>query len=328
MGNAYADFTIAQGTTSPLLTWQLVDSNYAVIDLTNATSVVFIMRKVSSSTPTVTAAATITNAEAGEVSYQWASADTASAGIYTAQFLITYSSGLTQMSPGDGYLEIMVEENLATTGATPTIVSLGAVKEYLNIPANDKSRDSKLLRFIRASVSVIENVTGPVVVRTFDEWYDGGQYHIMLRHPPSTGYGSNPVCTLNFVEVYIGPIEYQFTGVGTPVTGSIYTYEVDTFSRVVRRAPGGGIIPFPNMPQSVHIGYVAGQSPVPDSIAEANLELLRVNYQQTQQMGRPGWGGGSSADDDMLVPSLPLGSFLPGRVKEILGPTRRPPSVA
>lgn len=315
---AYADFVITQGTTSPLFTWQLIDSNFAVIDLTNATGVTFVMRKVSSSTPAVTAAATITNAEAGEVSYQWAAADTASAGIYSAQFVITYSSGLTQASPGDGYLEIMVEENLSTVGGQ-TIVSLGEVKEYLNIGAADKSRDSKLLRAIRATVPVIENICGSVLQTQWNEWYTGGQAFIALRH--------RPVLELIAVSEYRGPIEYVQQLIGSPDEGQIYSAMID-LSTVVRRSAGGGIIAFPQMPQSVHVVYVAGLASIPDNIREGNLELLRVNYQHTQQQGRPGFGGGSSADDDMLVGQNILGFFVPNRVREMLSSNKRHPSIA
>ena len=53
------------------------------------------------------------------------------------------------------------------------------------------------------------------------------------------------------------------------------------------------------------------------------LELLRVNYQTTQMTGR---GFQAIADGNDNGP--PLGFFVPRRVRELLAPNRRAPSIA
>lgn len=315
-----ADLTITQGDSTPVLTATITDQNGNPVNLTSAT-VTFVMRLGSATAPAVNAAATILSATAGTVQYSWATEDTATVGLYAAQFRCTLSGGATYTYPNQGFLDIEIQPNLA--GASQQLVSIADAKDVLNFQSTDRIHDTKILRWINAAQDVFEQRCGPIVVQNFDEWYDGGQYQIMLRHTPSTALGSSAVCVLNFVEVYIGPIEYQFTGVGNPVTGSIYTYEVDTFSRVIRRGPGGGIIPFPNMPQSVHIGYTAGQSVIPDNVYEAVLEYLREMYQQTAQSTSQGWGNGSEGH----VPDPIVGFALSGRVLGILGLSRKAPAV-
>lgn len=315
---ANVDLTISQNGTSPALAETITDQNGNALNLTGAT-VTFIMRQLSSSTPTVNAAATVVSPSAGTVQYNWATTDTATPGIYMAQFHCVLSGGAIYDWPNQGFLMIEVQENLTNT--TQQLVTVAAVKDVLNFDASNREHDSKILRWINATRPVVESLTGPIIQQDFDEWYDGGQYWIILRHAPATGYGTTPVCTLKFVSAYIGPIEYPFSLVNNPVVGSIYTAELDTYSRVVRRGPGGGIIPFPNMLEAVHIAYTAGQSAVPDNVIEGTLELIRHNYQHTAQALR-----GTGRSREMPEPP-PTGFFVPGRVRELLMPTRRAPSV-
>ena len=84
------------------------------------------------------------------------------------------------------------------------------------------------------------------------------------------------------------------------------------------------MIAFPLAPQSVHVVYEAGQAVVPPNVYEATLELIRVNYQTTQQVGR----GRRTVADDQEPTGPHLGFFMPNRVRELLGPTRRAPSIA
>ena len=313
-----ADLTISQGATTPVLSQTITDASGNAVNLTGAT-VTFLMRQLSSSSLTVNAAASIVSPSAGTVQYSWAATDTATAGMYMGQFHCVLSGGGIYDFPNEGYLEVEVQENLSLAGQQ--LVTVANVKDVLNFESTNRVHDTKILRWINAVRPVVEAITGPIIQQDFDEWYDGGQYWIILRHPPSTGYGTTPVCTLKFVSAYIGPIEYPFSLVNNPVVGSIYTAELDTYSRVVRRGPGGGIIPFPNMLQSVHIAYTAGQSSVPDNVAEGTLELIRVNYQQTAQALR----GGKTRSSDVEAP--PAAFFVPGRVRELLAPARRAPSV-
>jgi hypothetical protein len=133
---------------------------------------------------------------------------------------------------------------------------------------------------------------------------------------------------LSAVTEYRGPIPYPLTIIPDPSFGSTYSVMLDTAQRIVRRTAGGGVIAFPFMPQSVHTVYTAGRNPIPENIIEGTLELLRVNYQRTQQMSpRPGGGAGGSDDDDLGEKGPPT-FYVPNRVKEMLNPKRRHPRIA
>lgn len=333
---AIYDLTIGQSQTLPALSVTIIDptTGVAATNLTGGSSAVqFVMRGKGTTAATVNAAATITNGGTGAVTYSWAATDTATPGVYSAQFLVTNSTGGTYQFPQTGFLEIEVQEALSS--APQRLIEIADAKDVLNIPASDRTHDTKILRWIDSCRAVIEAVTGPIILQTFgvpgspdDGWYDGGQYHIELRRPPSAGYGTTPICDLISCSVYIGPIDYEMSGVASPDLGSIYTYEIDGYSRVVRRGPGGGIIPFPNMPQSVHVVYQAGQSSIPSNVYEGTLEMLRENYQQTAQAPRGHFGGVGAGAVDEPAGVGEIGDYLSDRVRQMLMPTRRAPSVA
>lgn len=313
-----ADFIIGQLDTAPVLTTALTYSDGSAVDLTGA-SVNFVMRALSSTTAAINAAATIVgSASDGNVSFTFTSAQTAVAGIFMARYAVTFESGSVMQFPTDGYMEIQVEADLTTVTDSPTLVSLGEVKSYLNIQPTDRSHDAKLLSFLYAAAVAIEDITGPIVPKVFDEWYDGGQYHIVFRH--------RPVIQLLACSFYIGPVEYQASIEPNPAAGTIYSVMMDEAApngrRLVRRGPGGGVIPFPNNLQSVHVVYKAGRVPTPPNVYEATLELIRENYQPTQQAG-PAWGA-----QDQPQGTNPAYPVLSPRVRSMLTPMRRYPRIA
>lgn len=312
-----ADYSIKQGDVLPIFTDTLTYSDGTPVNLTGAT-VKFVMRALTSNTLTTNAPATVVNPGGGQVSYSPTVADTATPGQYMGNWLV-YFAGYTgpQTWPTTGYLWVDVEENIVTAGGA-TIVGLPDVKEVLNIPAGDRSHDAKLLRRINAVTKVVEGIVGAVLPTQHDEWYDGGQTAIRLRH--------RPVMYLSSVTEYRGPVAYPLTVIEDPSFGSIYSCQLDTSNRVVRRTAGGGVIAFPLMPQGVHIIYTAGRNPVPPHIVEGTLELLRVNYQMKQQQS-PRAGGGDDtedADDD----KSPVAFYVPSGVRQMFSPSKRHPSVA
>jgi hypothetical protein len=205
--------------------------------------------------------------------------------------------------------------------ATPTdIVTLVDAKTYLQIPAGDVSRDFMLSAWIAAATPVIEGITGPIVPRLYDEWYDGGQHFIALRH--------RPVIELVAVSEYRGPIEYPLNIISSPDRGQIYSVQLDG-SRVVRRSAGGGIIAFPAMPQSVHVVYEAGQSTIPQNVWLGTLEFIRDHWIGTQTPGGPRTGSEAAygVSSDIAERESP-GLLVSPRVREMLAPNRRHPRVA
>ena len=311
-----ATIVLRQNTTTPVLSQSITDANGNAVNLTGAT-VTFVMRALTSNTPVVSNSShvTITNAAAGQVTYNWQAADTGMPGIYQAEFQVTLSGGGTYAYPNDGYLEISIEQNLSTPGGA-TLVALGDVKDYLNLPTSDTSRDAELMRFIYGVAPVITGLVGDVLQQEYDEWYDGGQFWIRLRH--------RPVLQLMAVSEYRGPIEYPLAIIKSPANGNIYSCMLDQDGRVTRRTSGGGIIAFPAMPNSVHAVYVAGMTSVPQNVRLGTLELIRVNFQQTQQGVWPDIGSAMPSDN---IGETHLEFFVPNRVRELLAPNRRAPSV-
>jgi len=315
---ASADFFIKQGNTTPVFTATIVDNSGAVVNLT-AGSVKFIMRALTAQGTTVNATATIISGVAGTVSYTPTATDTALAGTYLVEWQYTLSGGATGTFPVDGYQTAVVEENLSTPGGA-RLVTLTEVKDHLRIPSTDRSHDARLIRMIDGITPVVEHITGPVVQRIYqNETYDGGNYFISLRH--------RPVLSVSNVVEYRGPIAYTLTQVPTPDLGQVYSYMFEAPGRIVRRTVGGGATTFPPGPDAVFVTYTAGFSSVPANIREGALELLRVNYQPTEQGGRPAFGA-AGGDGDNFSQQQILGFFVPNRVRELLLPNKRHPSVA
>ena len=101
---------ITQNDTVPL-TMQLEWDDGTDIDLTAASSVKFMMTLWGETTPTVDATCAIVTADEGIVRYTWDTAETATVGLYSVQWEITYSDAtiLTVPTSGKRYLLISGE---------------------------------------------------------------------------------------------------------------------------------------------------------------------------------------------------------------------------
>jgi hypothetical protein len=85
-----------QGDTAPPITGQILKKDGTARTLADATSVRFQMRKEDDQLYTVDAAAQITDAPDGRVSYSWAANDLSVPGEYLAQWEVHYSDGKVQ----------------------------------------------------------------------------------------------------------------------------------------------------------------------------------------------------------------------------------------
>lgn len=104
-----------RGDTVPLTaTLYADDAKTTPLDLTNATTVSFIMASAPAEpgTPKVNAACTVIDALNGRVRYAWAAADTDTAGSYSAEFEVTWNDGTVQTVPRQGYLTVTITEDL------------------------------------------------------------------------------------------------------------------------------------------------------------------------------------------------------------------------
>jgi hypothetical protein len=321
-----ADYTVKQGDSFPIFvdTTNYTTALATLTTLTDATATLNLRALTSPAPLTLTGISAINNTIAA-FTFTPTPADTAQPGTYMATWTITTATGGKLTLPTDGYLWINVEQNLSTAGGQQ-LVSLPEVKEHLNITSANRYTDTKLLRWIAGVRPVIEMVTGPIVVQQFDEWHDGGQLYIRLRHSPSTGYGASPVLTpIACSEYIVGvPVEWALAIVGTPDQGQMYSCQFDVRTgRVIRRTAGGAVQPFPAGPNTVHVVYQAGQQTVPANVTEGTLELLRENYRETQAVGH---GAQAQADVDDTGP--PKGYYISKHVRELLAPNRKHPAVA
>lgn len=108
-----ATFQLKQNDRLPKLRAALTDSTGAALDLTGAT-VGFRMRARGTGTAVVLTgtAAAVTPATSGVVEYTWGAGDTATPGVYDAEWVLTYA-GSVQTVPTTGYLVVVVEPAIA-----------------------------------------------------------------------------------------------------------------------------------------------------------------------------------------------------------------------
>lgn len=111
-----ADFTAKIGSLANTIDATLTDATGAAVDLTTGvTDVRFTMTPIGSATPKVNAAvATIVTPAAGRVRYAWVAADLDTAGLFLAEWTVTYTSGAKPLRfPERGHLTVEVQAALA-----------------------------------------------------------------------------------------------------------------------------------------------------------------------------------------------------------------------
>jgi hypothetical protein len=92
----------------------LTDKNGVAVNLTSK-DVTFLMRPVTAATnsaPTISAAASVVNANNGQVSYVWQAGNTDHAGDYYFEWKVTDSLGKEQTYPTEGYGTVRVIDDL------------------------------------------------------------------------------------------------------------------------------------------------------------------------------------------------------------------------
>jgi hypothetical protein len=75
----------------------------------------FLMRLPGATTAKVEEEATVVSATDGTVEYEWGATDTDTAGLYLAEFEVTFAGGIKRTFPGEDYLYVLVKEDLTPT---------------------------------------------------------------------------------------------------------------------------------------------------------------------------------------------------------------------
>jgi len=107
-----ANFQLKRGDTVPALRRTLLNAIDDPVDLTNA-DVSFHMRQKGRDDAAVDAAATVVNASGGEVEYRWEDGDTDEAGVFLAEFEVTYADGSVETFPNTDNILIRINEDIA-----------------------------------------------------------------------------------------------------------------------------------------------------------------------------------------------------------------------
>lgn len=200
----------------------------------------------------------------------------------------------------------------------PGLVSLTDVHAHLNLDLADTSHDVELQGFIDALTPVLTYMTGPIQPTVFTgEVHNGGGPEILLFNPP--------IISVQSVTEYIGTVAYSLSQQQPGSTVDNYGFSLDNpqSGKITRRTGAGTPMPFLGYQGGVVVTYTAGLPSVPPDVRMAALEDLRGLYQQTQQGGRPSFGGG--AEDDSWSAG-PMNLF--PRLEMILEGRFRPQSIA
>jgi hypothetical protein len=278
------------------------------------------MRSQTGAAPKVSAVATVVTPATGAVSYTFTAQDTNVAGRFDVEWLVAWADSSVQRYPLRGYRSVSIEEDLTTPGGA-RLVSLEEIRDHLRMDPNDTTFDARILRLLDGITPVVENMTGPILQRVYqDETYDGGSWFISLRH--------RPIIEVHQVTEYRGPVPYVLTQVPTPDLGTIYCYTFEPAGRIVRRTVGGGMTAFPPGANQVVVTYTAGQVQTPGNVKEAVLHEIALHFQRTELGGGGLFSGGSGVMGDDMPSGPPTGFLMSGKARELLMPNRRHPSVA
>jgi len=102
-------FYIKQNDTSPSMLATLQDANGVAVDVTSAT-VNFYMGNINGNV--VNSTATIVDAEAGQVRYDWVALDTSDSGMYQAEFEVVFIGGVKETFPNSDYISVVIKPDL------------------------------------------------------------------------------------------------------------------------------------------------------------------------------------------------------------------------
>lgn len=209
------------------------------------------------------------------------------------------------------------------------VVTLQDVLTHLRYPATNDADNISLEGFIDAADEVIRAECGDVVPRQYQEFYNGGDVAIYLRH--------SPVITVNQVIEGWGFTDYVLTQTvpnQVPQT-NLFAYAVDNAEtgKITRRSAANVLIPFVGVPymqnaeSNIYVDYVAGLQPIPGNIRLAALELIAHWWQNSQQR-EYGSAPNSSYDTDVDDNAgFAYNAGVPYRILELLRPSRRMPII-
>lgn len=216
---------------------------------------------------------------------------------------------------------------------TQVIVTLSDVRAHLRMASTYTSDDTMLTNiFIPAADKVIQRECGDLLSDMRDEYYDGGDETIWLRHIP--------IVSVELVEEGWGFTNYDLAYIqANSITDNaeqinpMFAYSIDDAGEglITRRMGGNVVVPFVSGEGNIHVVYTSGVAIVPANIVLAELELINHWYQGAMQR----YAGSSSAYDAVAQdyarsganPQEMISFGVPERILELIKPDRRTPII-
>ena len=148
-----ADFYIGQGDTASTLLVTLRDANGNAVNITGA-SVHIDVTPIHGGAKIVDAAATITDATNGVVSYTFTAPQTATPGDYLATFTVTFGGGAIESFPNAGYYLITIQADAPTTAQE--YASVEELKKTLNLTGQTYA-DQDIKTAVQSATEAVNN---------------------------------------------------------------------------------------------------------------------------------------------------------------------------
>lgn len=177
------------------------------------------------------------------------------------------------------------------------LISLDDAKAGLNMVTTDQSQLDDLRLYVAAATPVIEDIVGPIVVRTVVQRVDGGRGSVTLWE--------KPLAITSVVEN------------GVTLTGS--DYWLDDHAAIVYGGSQTAARKFASGYGGLVITYTTGVTQIPDNVRLATRELVRHWWQLGKQPFR-GSPVNTTAHMDVWTPS---GFAVPRRVMELCQSSRQ-----
>jgi hypothetical protein len=214
------------------------------------------------------------------------------------------------------------------------VVTLQQVKTWLRYPApaSPNSDDAAIQLVINAADQVLEYECDDIMPHRRDEYYDGGDFKIHLRHVP--------ILSVQNIEEGWGYLNYEldYQPVNSPGPFSLFAYSIDNLQEgeISRRTAGNVNIPFRNGQDNIRIEYTSGEATVPAVVVLAELELI-AHWWQNSQLRATAMAGtnisydavaGQAYTRDTEAGTQNLNIGVPYRILEMLKSHRHRPIIA
>jgi hypothetical protein len=190
--------------------------------------------------------------------------------------------------------------------------------QAINVKSSSVGHDEDVLRAITAVSLRLDEMCGPVVVRTItDEPHTGGRSVIFLR--------TAPVASVTTVKEYAGTTLTTLTAESvTSQTANQYWFESDT--GILYRRSGGCDCRFATGRGNVLVTYEPGRFATTEDVDGRFKEAASLILNDWYQASASWWEKNSSFDAEGGLSVLPPRSF--NRALQVIGEARRSPRVA